>query len=192
MLSETVFERLGGVRPAVGDGLSPMSKEEIKSVESFIDARLPLLYREFLATFGACTFNGTSPDNPHLVFRSSTGFPEHVSDDDCGLFDAFYGAKQDEHDPYSLAVRIRFFMHRMPKSIIPIGDDGGAGQICIGIHGNELGKVYYWDQANEPLGEEDYLDDFGVPRPEEAMFDNVYLIAESFEDFIKRLEPMDA
>jgi SMI1 / KNR4 family (SUKH-1) len=76
----------------------------------------------------------------------------------------------------------------MPETIIPIGDDGIAGQICLGIKGAEAGKVYYWDQQNEPLDEEDYLEDYGEPRPPEAMFQNVHLIAESFEDFLRRLE----
>src|SRR5260370_1929977 len=104
------------------------------------------------------------------------------------MFDAFYGAERVAHDGYSLRVRTHFFARRMPETIIPIGDDGGAGQICLGIKGHEAGKIYYWDQANEPLDEEHYLEGYGEPRPPKAMFQNVHPIAESFEDFLRRLE----
>jgi hypothetical protein len=183
--------QLGGIRPVVGDSFTPMNEEEIAAIEKQIDSRLPEAYRTFLATYGASTFNGASPDNPYIVFRSLNPLPRHISETGKGLFDAFYGGKQHDSDPYSLEVRICYFAGRMPESIIPIGDDGGAGQICLGIRGGETGKVYYWDQANEPLDEEEYLEDYGQPRPHEAMFQNVHQIAQSFEDFLQRLEIME-
>jgi hypothetical protein len=185
---QALFARLGGIRPVVGDKFVPMTEAEIVTVEKQIGSRLPEAYRKFLATYGAATFKGASPDNPYIVFRSLKPLPPHISKSGKGLFDAFYGAEKDERDPYSLRVRIRFFTGRMPASIIPIGDDGGAGQICLGVKGAEVGKVYYWDQANEPLDKEDYLADYGKPRPPEAMFENVHQIAESFDDFLQGLE----
>ena len=64
----------------------------------------------------------------------------------------------------------------------------GAGQICLGIRGNGAGSIYYWDQQNEPPDEDDYLQDYGEPRPPDVIFRNVHRIAESFEDFLDRLE----
>ena len=183
-----LFARLGGIRGVGGDKLTPMTEAEIATLEEQIGVRLPEAYRKFLATYGASTFNGASPDNPYIVFRTLKPLPPHITRTDKALFNVFYGRAEDEHDPHSLRVRTRFFSGRMPESIIPIGDDGGAGQICLGIKGAEAGKVYYWDQANEQLDEEDYLADYGEPRPPEAMFQNVHLIAESFEDFLRRLE----
>lgn len=185
---QSLFAQLGGIRPVVGDRFSPMTEGEIAAVEKQLGVRLPEAYRKFLATYGASSFKGASPDNPWIVFRSLTPLPPNISKTGKGLFDAFYGGEKDERDPYSLWVRTRFFAGRMPDSIIPIGDDGGAGQICLGIRGAEARKVYYWDQASEPLDEEDYLGDYGEPRPPEAMFQNVHQIAESFEDFLRRLE----
>jgi hypothetical protein len=125
-----------------------MTQAEIAAVEEQIGSRFPEAYREFLATYGASTFNGPSPDNPYIVFRSLKPLPPHITKSDKALFRAFYGGKLDDRDPHSLSVRLRFFMGRMPESIIPIGDDGGAGQICLGIRAAEAGKMYYWDQAN--------------------------------------------
>jgi hypothetical protein len=185
---QALFARLGGIRPVGGDKIMPMTEAEIAAVEEELGSRLPAGYRKFLATYGASTFNGASPDNPYIVFCTLKPLPPHITKSDKALFNAFYGAERDAQDGNSLRVRIRFFKGRMPESIIPIGDDGGAGQICLGIKGAEAGKVYYWDQAHEPLDEEDYLEDYGEPRPPEAMFQNVHLIAESFEDFLRRLE----
>jgi len=165
-----------------------MTEAEISAFEEQISARLPKAYRRFLATYGASTLNGESADNPYIMFRTLTPLPPHISKSGKALFDAFYGREEDERDAYSLVVRRRYFLGRMPESIIPIGDDGGAGQICLGIKGAQAGKIFYWDQQNEPLDEAAYLEDYEEPRPPEAMFQNVYMIAESFEDFLQRLE----
>jgi hypothetical protein len=188
MAMQALFKRLGGIRPLVGDKFIPMAEFEIAAFEEQIGARLPEAYRHFLATYGSSTFNGISPDNPYIQFRPLNSLPSHVSVSGKGLFDAFYGGATDERDPYSLQVRTRFLSGRMPETMIPIGDDGGAGQICIGVKGEEAGKIYYWDQANEPVDEEDYLDDYGRPRPRQSFFQNVNQIAVSFEDFLRRLE----
>lgn len=188
---QQVFERLGGIRPVVGAKLNPMNESDIAAVERQIGSHLPERYRKFLSTYGACAFSGESPDNPYIAYRSLTQLPSHISSDGKGMVDALYGGEIDDNDPYSLRVRILFFAGRMPDSIIPIGDDGGAGQICLGVKGDEIGKVFYWDQANEPLDEDDYEEDFGESRPPEVMFQNVYQIADSFDDFLGRLEIME-
>jgi hypothetical protein len=185
---QELFARLGGIGPVGGGEFMPMTDDEIAAIEEQLGVRLPEAYRKFLATYGASAFRGASPDNPYIVFRSLTPLPSHITKTEKALFDAFYGRERHEHDTYSLRERTRVFSGRMPESIIPIGDDGGAGLICLGVKGAEAGKVYYWDQQNEPLDEEDYLEDYGEPRPPEAMFQNVHLIAESFEDFLQRLE----
>lgn len=185
---QALFARLGGIRAIGGGDIMPMAEAQIATLEDELGVRFPMAYRTFLATYGASTFNGVSPDNPYIIFRTLKPLPHHITKTDKALFNAFYGAERDANDGYSLRVRTRFFAGRMPDSIIPIGDDGGAGQICLGIKGDEAGKVYYWDQQNEPLDEEDYLEDYGESRPPEAMFQNVHLIAESFEDFLRRLE----
>jgi len=185
---QSLFARLGGIRPIVGDRFVLMTPSEISGLERQIGGRFPDAYRHFLATYGASTFNGESPDNPYILFRTLTTLPPHITRDNKALFDAFYGGGKNEQDTYSLPERWRYFLGRMPESIVPIGDDGGAGQICLGIKGSEAGKIYYWDQQNEPLDEATYLEDYGEARPPEAIFQNVYLIANSFEDFLQRLE----
>jgi hypothetical protein len=183
---KSLFNRLGGIEPVGTDEFVPMPEAEIVTIEEGLGARLPEPYRTFLATYGASMFGGASPDNPYVEFRPLTPLPSQFEGGN-GLFGAFYGVERHPHDMLGLRVRIRFFSGRMPESIIPIGDSWGS-QVCLGVKGAEAGKMYFWDERNEPLDEETYLEDYGQPRPPEAMFQNVYLIADSFEDFLRRLE----
>lgn len=188
-MDSSEFAHLGGIKGIGGEALRPMSESELSLIEDELGVPLPEDYRSFLATYGGSTFCGRSPDSPFILIRPLQQLPQNFSSGQV-MVDALYGCKRRDHDGYSLSVRIRFFAGRMPESIIPIGDDGGWGQICLGIRGKESGKVYYWYQADEPLDEETYLEDYGHQRPPEAMFQNVYQIAESFTDFLERLEPM--
>lgn len=61
-------------------------------------------------------------------------------------------------------------------------DDPFGNAICLGISGNERGKVYFWDHEMEP-------DDDWDGRLETA--GNVQLIADSFTEFVAGLAPND-
>ena len=175
---ESKFRSLGGIVPA-GDVFIRVDEEELSSLETSLGAPLPRDYRLFLSEYGASMFG------EYVMFQPVHRFPMTISSGGKGPFSHFYGAKSERHQ--RLIKKIATFQGRMPDTVIPIGDDGGGNQICLGITGNEKDKVYYWDHNNE-WDEEDYLEDHGAPMPPEVKFQNVYLIAESFEDFIQRLE----
>jgi SMI1-KNR4 cell-wall len=105
---QAILSRLGGIKPVAAGEFNPVSEAEIVAIEESLGVRLPESYRTFLATYGASTFNGTSPDNPFIVFRPLRALPPQFKSGK-GLFDAFYGAERDAHDGYSLRVRTRFF-----------------------------------------------------------------------------------
>lgn len=75
----------------------------------------------------------------------------------------------------------------MPDSMISIGDNGLGSQICIGASREALGKVFYWDRHNES-DEDDYLEDHEPSVLPEILYQNVHLVADSFVDFLRRLE----
>jgi hypothetical protein len=187
---DSVFANLGGTRAAGGDVSAPLEESEIAAIESQIGVPLPDDYREFLLHHGGVRFKGVSPDNPYIVFRTSSKLPKRVSKSGMLAFNQFFGKERNpKSDAKSIAWNARTLLGRMPDSVIPIGDDGMEGLICLGIKGAEAGKVYFWDGRNEPPSEDEYLEDYGKPRPPEAMFKNVYLISSSFEEFLNRLEP---
>ena len=183
---EEKIEALGGVVP-VGSEFTPLADEELAAVEAECGAPLPLDYREFLQRYGASGFAKLvefvllQPDPVHPV-ESLLGVP--IPRYEIAPFSHFYGARSAGIN--GLLGTIAAYRGRIPDTLIPIGDDGGGHQICLGIKGMEQGKVYYWDHENE-WDEEDYLEDYGVPMPPEVKFQNVYLAAYSFADFFQRL-----
>ena len=64
---------------------------------------------------------------------------------------------------------------RMPEELVPIAHDPGGNQICIAVAGPKTGAVYFWDHEEE-------ADDDETPG-----YDNVYLIANSFNEFLNSL-----
>jgi len=162
---ENKFPQLGGIVP-----YEAMSQEELLAIKRDLGISLPDDYRAFLQEYGAAEFGEL------VQFRPIEG--------EAGPLSHFYGSMTGNQ---SLAKHIKTYTGRMPETMIPIADDGGGNQICLGIKGKEQGKVYYWDHHHE-WDEEDYLEEHGKPMPPEVKFQNVHLIAESFEDFIQRLE----
>jgi hypothetical protein len=167
---ENRFRLLGGVTP-IGKAFVPVVDEELNFIETALGAALPGDYREFVQEYGVSAFGEL------VQFQPIEG--------EAGPLSHFYGSKSAGSN--SLTRNIEKYMGRMPETIIPIADDGGGNQICLGIKGKERGKVYYWDHHNES-DEEDYLEEHGKSMPPEVKFQNVHLIAKSFEDFVQRLE----
>lgn len=189
---ELISHRLGGVCPAGSDEFEPMDEVEIQSIERRIGADLPEIYRSLLLRLGAFTFHGRSENSPQICFRSITSLPEYIMQSGVADIDGFYG-RTAETGPVGLLEQFDYFEGRIPETMIPIADDGGAGEICLGVKGEDRGKVFYWDMRGEPLDEETYREDYGEPMPPEAKRTNVYLVANSFEEFLDQLvlSPLD-
>jgi hypothetical protein len=168
---EERFLLLGGIVP-IGKTFVPVTEEEMKSIEADLGVSLPSDYRDLLTTYGAASFG--------KLVEYRTGFGK-------APLSHFYGSKDGKQ---SLSKRINTYKGRMPDTLIPIADDGGGDQICLGIKGEEQGKIYYWDHENE-WDEEDYQEEHGSEMPLEAKFQNVQPIAGSFIDFINMLEARD-
>lgn len=184
---ETKFSLLGGIVP-IYNTFVPVSEDELHTIETALGVALPDDYRDFVHTYGASRFGESvyfrfMQPEPIYAVKGLAGKPAPRYE--VRPFWEFYGG--EDAPRYSFAEAIALYKDRMPDTIIPIGDDGFGHLICLGIKGEERGKVYYWDYENE-WDEEDYLERYGEPMPPEVKFQNVYLIAESFEDFILRLE----
>ncbi len=177
---EEKFQLLGGIVP-IGESFLPVTEEELGSLEMTLQNRLPHDYRGFLATYGASMFA------EYIDFQPVQNLPKSISDTGKGHISSFYGGAQDPYQPLEKAIAT--YRDRMPDSVIPIADDCG-NKICLGIKGKEQGKIYYWDHGNE-WDEQDYVEEHGAPMPPELKFQNLFLIADSFQDFVQRLEPSD-
>lgn len=132
-----------------------VSLEKIKEFETKYNINLPIQYREFLLEYNG----GNVKPN---VFKISDeegetavntlyglGIAEHY-DELSNVFDSLYGEICEE--------------------FISIGDDSGGNQICLGIEGNYLGKIYLLHDVEEI----------------EEM-NNMIFISNSFNDFLNDL-----
>ena len=62
-----------------------------------------------------------------------------------------------------------------------------GNKFCLAVTGNDRDKVYFWSPEHEAPDPEDYLRQ-GLPIPENRLYLNMFLVADSFTDFINRLE----
>lgn len=136
-----------------------MSKRDLAALEKRLGLRLPDDYREFLLTI-----NGGRP-RTHEVFD--------IGKKDSSLLDILYSAKRDdEHQDLTVFRRHRLLEKRVPRDLLPIGEDQGNSQICLGIGEENYGKVFFWDLEDER---------------EQPTYENVALIADSFAEFLDSL-----
>ena len=79
----------------------------------------------------------------------------------------------ENRDCYQISER------RIPCELLWIADNDFSAAFCIGLTGEHRGKIYFWDNDNEPGSRWD-------GRFETA--DNITLLANSFTEFIGGLE----
>ena len=139
----------------------PISEDIVSKFENEHGVLLPRKYREFLKRY-----NGGSPF-PDCF----TGMDDNVKSD----VQFFYGLRKEYN--YSLNKNISIFSDRIPYTLLAIGCDSGGNQICIGIDGEYIGKVYFWDHEWEA---DNSVDE--VPG-----FTNIKLISDDFDDFFNGL-----
>lgn len=137
--------------------------DEIVALEQQINIRLPKDYVEFLLRYNGGRPKKNSCDLIEVIDTIETT---------CGI-SWFYTLAEDYN--YNLFENYQIFLNRMPKELIPIASDGCGNQICLAVQGDNYGKVYFWDH--------DWEHDEG----EEPTYRNIYLIANSFTEFVNKL-----
>lgn len=149
-------------RPAV-------SRQVIGAVSADLGLPFPPIYVEFLLAH-----NGGMVQPLRSLPRR---FPiQGCKRDTHGLVHVFFNVGTG--DVVDLAKEYETFRDRMPPGLLPIASDPGGNLICVACTGERGGQVFYWEQefeANEDEGEK-------------VGWDNVYFIAESLEEFFRRLE----
>lgn len=141
------------------DTQEPLTEQDILEAEERLQRRIPTEYRTFLLTY-----NSGYPEL--LNFSLPSG-----GEKDCSV-GYFYGLKV----PYGINIEwnLSEYRDRIPAEMFPFTSCGGS-QICLCTAGANKGKVYFWDSEEE---------DPDAPQP---CYDNIYLIAESFAEFLSRL-----
>jgi len=135
-----------------------LTEKELVRIEDEIGFNLPDDYREFVSKFGCYGFDG------YVTF--SLKVPCHGGDGS-GV-QVFYGLL--EGDAYDLLTTFDSYKDRIAIEALPIALDPYGNQICLILTGKYRGKIYFWDHEEELLDKS-----------------NLYLIADSFDEFITSL-----
>lgn len=132
-----------------------LTEGDVKSFEKDIGCALPVEYRDFLLMHNGgkpkpydFELGGEGPDSIHHVYGLNTKDNSDLrNNNDC-------------------------FKGRMPHQILPIADDPGGNQICIGLSGKYRGRIYFWDHEKEGVF---------------FKFSATTILAKSFSEFINGL-----
>jgi hypothetical protein len=179
--SKQKLEELGARPIKTGWQFFPFTDDELEGLEKRFDAKLPASYRAFLNDYGGCSFD--------------VDVAVRLRDGSLGAFNCFFGSEKAPDGDYSIAKELASRQetptwNRIQPFLMPLAENWG-NLYCLGIAGEEYGRVYYWDHENEPLHPDQYLEDFGRPMPREHLYCNLTLVADTFDEFIDRLIDRD-
>lgn len=133
-----------------------LNDDDIRALEKNMAVSLPEDYKAFLKRH-----NGGCPD--------PTYFPIHgFENNPIGTIQVFFRIDGPIKSS-NLDWNYRTFLGRIPENLFPIACEDGGSLICLSLSGPDKGAVYYWDY-------------YGEAQP--PSYDNVYLIAETFQKFL--------
>ncbi|MBI1667874.1 SMI1/KNR4 family protein [Capnocytophaga periodontitidis] len=182
---DKIIEKLGGIVPLYPRKQTYPNEEYWAKVEKLVGEQIPSSYKLFATKYGVSTPNNLLKVVP---FTEEAEY-QHPEDIDIPNYtfeetslSVFFGKGTD----YDLVKTLKEFKKRMPAKFLPIADDGMGNLIVLCLDSTNFEKVYFWD-GNVEWDEEDYLEETGMMMPEEAKFQNLWLIGLSFENFWERL-----
>jgi hypothetical protein len=158
--------------PWSGDNYRPFTENQLKEVESRINGKLPRSYREMLKTLGG-------------VFFATEVYYQDPQEKVPVMFGGFY-------EFHELLDSIEAHEEVLPDGIIPIGDDGGGNLYCLGLKGDDSGKVFFHDHG---VGWDEEAQGYlarGESLPSHLRYQTVYLLANSFDNFVNSMWSEDA
>lgn len=142
-----------------------VNKSDIENIEKILNFLLPEEYKTHLLMYngGRCKPNIFSFLEKGKVSKSSIDW-----------FLAIYDGKYDNLLTYINIYKLE--QKRIPFYLVPIAHDAGGNLICISCSKSDYGYIYFWDHEKEQnISQIDY-------------WENIYLIAKSFNQFITNLE----
>lgn len=151
----------------INESKPPITEKQLAATERKLKISLPPQYRAFLLRH-----NGGWPEPDSFVFKQGRG---SYSDSTVNRFLAIHDGPHSNFVEYFKTYKTEH--PRVPEELVPIANDPGGNLICIALAGDRPGAVYFWDHEEEA--------DFRDGEP--ATWDNVHLVADSFDAFLQGL-----
>lgn len=139
----------------------PLSDSEIDRMEKEFHISLPGDYRMFLKETGGGVVEKDNA-NRYII----PGINEEIS------VDVLFGADEEIDDSSTIFYWMHEYQDELLRGALIIGDDLMQGFLVLICDGDDKG-VYYWDDAYHFVSSDDE--------------NNMYKIADSFQDFIERI-----
>ena len=163
------------------DSLLPLTEKHLSRIEAQLGQRLPDDYRKFLRDYAGVTFSAA-----HFPMLEDYGPTTasismfYGSNEEATLADLYhqgrenYGILENGYKWYPGLRLVRDISRPVaemewPEELLPIGCDDGGNQICLALFGLRPGAIFWW--RNAPFGDAE----------------NLYLIAETFDEFMHAL-----
>ncbi len=157
-----LIQSLLSIPVKVRDSAEIISDHDLMELERQLGFVLPMEYRNFLLIH-----NGGYPE-PDV-------FPIHNNPvGNCGILHHYLCIKPG--DVYDIWGTFKNYQGRIPPDFLPIAGDPGGNLLCLGIFGETMGQIYFWDH------EEEFTD-----RPRH----NLYFVADSFFELLDKLQSGD-
>jgi cell wall assembly regulator SMI1 len=137
---------------------------EISKIEKEFGFTFPEEYKTHILKF-----NGGHPSDKRWCFKTQSGSSSLIH-----YFYAVYDGKGNNFRTTYIILKSKGD-ERMPKNIVPIANDPFGNKICISVEGEDRGYIYFWDHENV------------CDEGEEPTYENLDLIAKSFNEFIENL-----
>ncbi|QDU60320.1 SMI1 / KNR4 family protein [Planctomycetes bacterium Pan216] len=170
--------------PAATGMFQPVKSDAIEYLETKYAAKLPDDYAQFAVEIGVSMFRS-------FVYASVLDKSIHEISGGRSWVQAelFLGSSPEgvENGSYDIVTTYENYGYRVPPGMLPFAESGND-LILIGmtqgLSGNERGRIYFWDSVEEVPDADDEDD----PPQFEDYYDNVYLVANSFREFVESLK----
>lgn len=140
-----------------------LSEKIISSLEIGWGFKFPKSYKLFLENY-----NGGIPKNRYFHFKDSL---------DGSAIDTIFGIVPEKYFNAFFYYNI-MYCGRIPLNTFPIAHDSFGNLILLSVKGQDYGKVYFWDHEQEA----------DTNNGEVPGYENLTLIADSFEEFMGNLK----
>ena len=147
----------------------PLTGDVLKATEERLGIVLSEEYRSFLLIH-----NGGRPKPDVFKFRKRSG---KLATSCVDWFLAVYDGEYNNFERYFQTFKV--FRQRLPSELVAIAHDPGGNLVCVAVDGDQKGAIFFWDHEQE-------CEDGEMPT-----YSNVYLIADSFSDFLSSLHTVE-
>lgn len=150
---------------------------DIIDIEETYDIKLPESYKRFLLKYG--NFNFREPVCYQTIEKTPWSDEDHLE-----TLSSIFGLDAGKDNIKDILDQ---YIERVPSSLFPFADDGTGNLLCIGLDDEHQEKVFFWNHEEELAAKILLNEDIQVTSVDDY-WNNIYLVANSFIDFLRSLE----